>query len=197
MKRPPPASTTFTALPPPELLAPHHDWIERIRLCYGVEHVRFNHEVLRLIERFAAYVHLLPATPDESFSAPGGLLQLGLQTAFYSLQGSDAQIFSGRASVSARHHLEPRWRLAALIAGLCAETHRPLGQMHVSTPHGERWPAAQMLLQLAQEKALLYQKVGSFRAVASHLEELERQLRTSLPQQVMDMLGQQAAYQSL
>ena len=146
MKRPPPASTTFTALPPPELLAPHHDWIERIRLCYGVEHGRFNHEVLRLIERFAAYVHLLPATPDESFSAPGGLLQLGLQTAFYSLQGSDAQIFSGRASVSARHHLEPRWRLAALIAGLCAETHRPLGQMHVSTPNGERWPAAQMPL---------------------------------------------------
>ena len=57
--------------------------------------------------------------------------------------------------------------------------------------------AQTMLLQLAQEKALLYQKVGSFRAVASHLEELERQLRTSLPQQVMDMLGQQAAYQSL
>lgn len=56
--------------------------------------------------------------------------------------------------------------------------------------------AQALLLQLAQEKNLLYQKVGSFRAVASHLQELERQLRTSLPQQVMDMLGQQAAYQA-
>ena len=51
-----------------------------------------------------------------------------------------------------------------------------------------------MLSQIAQEKNLLYQKVGSFRAVSSHLEELERQLRSSMPQHVMDMLGQQAAY---
>ena len=50
-----------------------------------------------------------------------------------------------------------------------------------------------ILLQLAQEKNLLYQKVGSFQAVASHLEQLERQLRSSMPQHVMDMLGQQAA----
>ena len=49
------------------------------------------------------------------------------------------------------------------------------------------------LLQLAQEKSSLYQKVGSYRAVAGHLEQLERQLRSSMPQHVMDMLGQQAA----
>jgi conjugative transfer pilus assembly protein TraH len=53
--------------------------------------------------------------------------------------------------------------------------------------------AQAMLLQISQEKNLLYQKVGSFRAVSSHLEELERQLRSSMPQHVMDMLGQQAA----
>ncbi|PND33878.1 conjugal transfer protein TraH [Achromobacter pulmonis] len=59
-----------------------------------------------------------------------------------------------------------------------------------------RQRAQAMLLQLSQEKSLLYQKVGSFRAAASHLEELERQLRSSMPQHVMDMLGQQAAYLS-
>ena len=59
-----------------------------------------------------------------------------------------------------------------------------------------RQRAQAMLLQLSQEKGLLYQKVGSFRAVSSHLEELERQLRSSMPQHVMDMLGQQAAYLS-
>jgi conjugative transfer pilus assembly protein TraH len=57
-----------------------------------------------------------------------------------------------------------------------------------------RQRALAVLAQLAREKSLLYQKVGSFRAVSSHLEELERQLRTSMPQHVMDMLGQQAAY---
>jgi conjugative transfer pilus assembly protein TraH len=59
-----------------------------------------------------------------------------------------------------------------------------------------RQRAQAMLLQLSQEKNLLYQKVGSFRAVASHLEQLERQLRSSMPQHVMDMLGQQAAFVS-
>jgi conjugative transfer pilus assembly protein TraH len=58
-----------------------------------------------------------------------------------------------------------------------------------------RQRAQAMLLRLSQEKNLLYQKVGSFRAVSSHLEQLERQLRSSMPQHVMDMLGQQAAFQ--
>jgi conjugative transfer pilus assembly protein TraH len=57
-----------------------------------------------------------------------------------------------------------------------------------------RQRAQAVLLQLSQEKSLLYQKVGSFRAVASHLEQLERQLRSTMPQHVMDMLGQQAAF---
>jgi len=59
-----------------------------------------------------------------------------------------------------------------------------------------RQRAQALLLQLAQEKNLLYQKVGSFRAVSSHLEQLERQLRASMPQHVMDMLGQQAAFRA-
>ena len=57
-----------------------------------------------------------------------------------------------------------------------------------------RQRAQAMLLQISQEKGLLYQKVGSIRAVSSHLEQLERQLRSSMPQHVMDMLGQQAAF---
>lgn len=57
-----------------------------------------------------------------------------------------------------------------------------------------RQRATTMLSQIAQEKNTLYQKVGSVRAVSGHLEELERQLRTSMPQHVMDMLGQQAAF---
>lgn len=59
-----------------------------------------------------------------------------------------------------------------------------------------RQRAQAMLLQLSQEKSLLYQKVGSFRAVSNHLEQLERQLRSSMPQHVIDMLGHQAAFLS-
>lgn len=69
-----------------------------------------------------------------------------------------------------------------------------LSSMQQKKADGIRQRAQGILLQLAQEKNLLYQKVGSFKAVSSHLEQLERQLRSSMPQHVMDMLGQQAAY---
>ncbi|MGF6095740.1 MobH family relaxase [Pseudomonas sp. 18175] len=132
----------LTALPVSQVLAQHQEWIERIRVCYGAERQHFEHEVLSVIEGYAAYVHLLPATPADAFCEPGGLLRLGLETAFYSLQGSDGQIFAGRASLSSRRHLEPRWRLAALIAGLCAEAYRPLAQMRITSPNDAAWPAA-------------------------------------------------------
>lgn len=56
-----------------------------------------------------------------------------------------------------------------------------------------RGRAQAMLTQLMAEKTALHQKVASFRNVSEHLEQLERQLRTSMPQHVMDMLGHQAA----
>lgn len=47
---------------------------------------------------------------------------------------------------------------------------------------------------IGQEKATLYTKVQSFASIAAHLEMLERQLRAGMPQNVVDMLGYQAAF---
>ncbi len=54
--------------------------------------------------------------------------------------------------------------------------------------------ARTLLSDLGREKIALYTKVQGFTAIASHLEMLERQLRTSMPQHVMDMLGHQASF---
>ena len=48
------------------------------------------------------------------------------------------------------------------------------------------------LTTLAQEKQAHYAKVQAFSSVAGHLEQLERQMRASMPQHVIDMLGQGA-----
>jgi conjugal transfer pilus assembly protein TraI len=86
-------------------------------------------------------VHLLPATPDNHFSLPGGLLRMGLEIAFYALQATDGQIFSGRSTISHRRQLEPRWRHATFIAGLCSELHRTLSHVIVIDAKGNEWPA--------------------------------------------------------
>lgn len=57
-----------------------------------------------------------------------------------------------------------------------------------------RQRTSDMLAHLSREKALVYQKVGSVTVVSNHLEQLERQLRGNMPQQVLDLLGRQAAY---
>lgn len=129
----------FPALGLDELLAAHANLLSRIKICYGTDRPTFERDVLPLVRRYAAFVHLLPATPANYFNVPGGLLQLGLETAFFALQGTDAHIFSGRATITTRRHLEPRWRLATFIAGLCAEVHRTLGQVIVTDHAGNEW----------------------------------------------------------
>jgi len=131
-----------------ELLSPHADLIARIKLAYGADAATFERDLLSLIRRYAAYVHLLPATADNYFASPGGLLRLGLETAFFSLQATDGQIFAGRSTISVRRQLEPRWRHATFIAGLCHEIHRTVGQLVVTDRAGEQWPA--FLLPLEQ-----------------------------------------------
>lgn len=131
----------FEALPVERLLADQEGLLARLKLCYGADRSSFEHELMPLVRRYAGYVHLLPATPDNYFKAPGGLLRLGLETAFFSLQGTDGHMFSGKATISDRRELEPRWRLATFIGGLCCELHRVLSHLIATTPDGEEWPS--------------------------------------------------------
>lgn len=131
----------FEALSLDAILSGHQGLLGRIKLCFGADRATFDRELMPLIHRYARFVHLLPATADNYFRAPGGLLQLGLETAFFSLQGTDAHIFGGRATISERRALEPRWRIATFIGGLCCELHRTLSHLIVTTADGEEWPS--------------------------------------------------------
>lgn len=87
------ADPGFTAVPVEELLASVEELVARIRMCFGIDRDTFELDVQPLLRNYAAYVHLLPATADNYFSAPGGLLRLGLEVAVFSLHGTDAHIF--------------------------------------------------------------------------------------------------------
>lgn len=134
----PPAAPTIDARPVEHVLAEHSDLLRRLRMCYG-DAARFDTLVMPVVRRYAAYVHDLPATPDAHFSTPGGLLRLGLEVGFFCLQGCDSRILQSGSSLQERHALEPRWRLATLIAGLCCELHRVPAQMTVHSPQGLPW----------------------------------------------------------
>jgi conjugal transfer pilus assembly protein TraI len=123
------------------ILAGHEELISRIKLCYGADRAGFEADLLEPIRNYAAFVNLLPATPDNFFCEVGGLFRLGLEVGFYALQGTDGHIISGRVTISMRRQLEPRWRHATFIAGLCSELHRTLSQVVVTDERGDEWPA--------------------------------------------------------
>ncbi|MBB3122189.1 MobH family relaxase [Pseudoduganella violacea] len=125
------ASVGMAAQSVEAMLAEHADLIGRIKLCYGSDPATFAADLLAPIRGYLYFVNALPATPDSYFSGAGGLARLGLETAFFALQATDAQIFAGRLTISHRRRLEPRWRRAAFLAGLCAELHRTLSQVAV------------------------------------------------------------------
>jgi len=123
------------------LLASHEDLLSRIKLCHGADKAAFERDLLDPIRRLANYVNVLPATADNYFCEPGGLFRLALEVGFYALQGTDGHIVSGRATISTRRQLEPRWRLATFFAGLCCELHRTLSQLVITDERGDEWPA--------------------------------------------------------
>ena len=124
-----------------EILEQNADLIARIKLADGADARAFSTDLLPLIRGYADFVHLLPATSDNYFCSPGGLFRLGLEIAFFALQGADGQIFSGRATILQRRDLEPRWRKATFIAGLCHEIHRTLSHLVVTDSQGNEWPS--------------------------------------------------------
>ncbi len=123
-----------------ELVAGETELLKRFKYCYGGDARAFEHDIVRPIRAYAS------STADNFFCGAGGLFRMGLEVAFYALQGTDAHIVSGRATISVRKELEPRWRQATFLAGLCGELHRTLGHVTVTDEHGDDWPAYLMPL---------------------------------------------------
>lgn len=137
----PPATSTLPAVAVDEIIATHAALLGRLRDTYGADAHRFQHDIRATVERYARFVHLLPATAESHFHESGGLFRLGLEVSFYALQATDGVIFAGCQTITQRSALEPRWRYATFLAGLCCELHVPLTQVAVTANRGEGWPA--------------------------------------------------------
>ncbi|ANJ76326.1 MobH family relaxase [Ralstonia insidiosa] len=136
----PPIDPGIDVLAVEQLIDSQSQLMGRIRTVAGGADDEFNEMYMSVISNLAAYVHLLPASRLETHTGAGGLFRLSLEMGFYSLQASEGVIFTPTEGVERRHKLEPRWRYAAFLAGLCCELHRPLASLIVSGPGGVQWP---------------------------------------------------------
>ena len=154
----PPVDCGLPAVSTEEVIAPHAELLKRMRDAYGADQSAFERDIASVVARYAQFVHLLPATADAYFRGAGGLFRMGLEVAFLALQATDGAIFSGRQTITQRSALEPRWRYATFLAGLCGGLHCVFTDFVVTNERGREWPAyvLPLALWLRQEKAKRY-----------------------------------------
>lgn len=68
-------------------------------------------------------------------------MQLGLEVAFYALQGTDAHIFSGQSTISTRRRLEPAGATPPSSAACAVNCTVTLASLIVVDADGNEWPA--------------------------------------------------------
>jgi len=126
------------------VLATQGEMIKRLKLLAGLPPNDFERLYGNVLRSLAKHIDLLPASESGTHMGAGGLFRLALEMGFFSRQACEAVLFAGRAGVELRRDLEPRWRYATFLAGLCCELHRPLSRMIVVTENGTEWPVHRM-----------------------------------------------------
>lgn len=129
------------------LLASQAELVGRIKGVLGYPQATYESLVAPVLQRYAEFVHLLPASEAHHHRGAGGLLRHGLEVAYWAAQASEAQIFPHEGAPREKAEHEMRWRLAAFLAGLCHDLGKPISDMEVSDEDGHTtWDPWQLTL---------------------------------------------------
>ncbi|HOV56358.1 MAG TPA: MobH family relaxase [Rhodanobacteraceae bacterium] len=131
-------------VPPEVLLNSQAELLAQLRDTVGMAPENFDRYVLPVLLRFAGYAHLLPASESHHHCGQGGLLRHSLEVAFYSARHTEGMVFAMHAEPAVRRHLELRYRLATLFAGLLHDLGKIVMDLGAVSPCGTlRWTAHQ------------------------------------------------------
>lgn len=128
----------FPSSNPQNLLSQHKNLLERLSGASTYNGRQSQAAIRKVVDRYAEYVNCLPASYQENHYGAGGLLKLGLDVGFFSLQAANGVIFSNE-SADKRTVAEPRWKLATFIAGLACELNRVISHILVTNSEGDQW----------------------------------------------------------
>lgn len=135
----PPFDKGIPVVPCERLVSTQQELIARIFRTAGVSREDFAKLYEPSILNLARHVHLLPATSTTYFRGTGGLFRMSLEVALHSLQAANASVFPSAGGVERRYVLQPKWCLAAFLAGLCSQTYRTVNSMAVMTRDNAQW----------------------------------------------------------
>jgi len=128
----------YPNVPPAELLQAQAPLIRRLDTALEMPDAAFKRYVVPVLERYAAYVHLLPASQSHHHCDPGGLLRHGCEAAFYAARLTQGMVFAMETTPSVRRRLEPRYRAATAFGGLLHDLGKAFVDLGVTDVAGEK-----------------------------------------------------------
>jgi len=134
----PPFAKGLPAAPTAKLIKSQEELIGRIRGALRFNKPEFEDIVLPVIERYAAYVHLLPASEAHHHRGAGGLFRHGLEVGFWSAQRAESHQFCVGDTPQNRRENEPRWQFACFLGGLLHDVGKPLSDVAVTDKTGSK-----------------------------------------------------------
>lgn len=135
-----------------ELLNGHKDKIQKLIAGIGLPRDQFHALIYPVIERYADFVHLLPASKAHHHMREGGLLEHGLDAACFAVNTAVLTSFDYGSNPSMRTIRRERWYAAATFAALLHDGGKPLSDMEVHDERNEhRWPGSLPIFEWALE----------------------------------------------
>lgn len=134
----PPFARGLPVKEPRELLADYRELVESIQQTLGFNRDDFGRLIMPALDRYAAYVQLLPASERHHHRLAGGLLRHGLEVAFWAARSAEGVVFAGAGTPLERKQLEPRWRTAVCIAALLHDLGKAIHDVHVTSADGKK-----------------------------------------------------------
>jgi conjugal transfer pilus assembly protein TraI len=152
----PPFAKGLPAAPIEKVLLTQRELIARIQQTLGLSNEEFERLMRPVLQNYAEFVHLLPASEAHHHRGAGGLFRHGLEVAFWATQASEAVIFVRDGTPRERRNLEPCWRLAVCLAALLHDLGKPLSDVTVTDKLGKtEWnPYAESLMDWARENGI-------------------------------------------
>jgi hypothetical protein len=146
------------AASPELLLESQADLINDLHQASSFSYTEFDELIRPAIVKYAAYVHLLPASETNHHCGQGGLFRHGLEVARNAAIACEAKVFAMDRWASERHNLTPRWRLCAILGGMVHDLGKPLIDVGAVDPTGQHlWnPHTGSLWEWLQERKLEY-----------------------------------------
>jgi len=134
----PPFAKGLPAAQTSRIIQTQQELITRIRGALRFNQSEFDQLVLPVIERYAAYVHLLPASETHHHRGAGGLFRHGLEVGFWSAQRAESHQFCLGETPKNRRDNEPRWQFASFLGGLLHDVGKPLSDVAVTDETGAK-----------------------------------------------------------